>query len=242
MRAALADAPQAHEQRRVAAPGGGDRAGQRRLQERVEVAGEQQERELVGVAVQRRAPPAALVEVRAAQRPARVHALHERRDVGHGVGRDAVAAGSAALLAQHARQVAVGVEQERVRAIGAHDRVEDQPVDVLREGTGVLQRHVRAVRDAHEARPCRRPACGAAPRGRAPCRLSSRRRGADRCGRRTRATSPGRKASSERSRCTSGTAQGARPARAALVEHDEPVAAQRGLELMANELADSIDG
>ena len=90
------------------------------------------------------------VVVVAAQRAARVDAPHERAHVGHRVLRRVAAGAVRALLGEHARQVAVGVEQEGVGAVGADDRVEDQPVDVLGEGARVLQRDVRPVGDPHE--------------------------------------------------------------------------------------------
>ena len=148
--AALADAPQAHERRAVAPARGADGGGQGRLQERVQIAGDEQEGELVGRGVLRGALASVRVVVVAAQRTAGVDPPHERAHVGHRVLRRVATGAVRALLVEHARQVAVGVEQEGVGAVGADDRVEDQPVDVLGEGARVLQGDVGAVRDPHE--------------------------------------------------------------------------------------------
>ena len=100
-----------------------------------------------GVRVLRGAPRPLRVVVVAAQRAARVDPAHERGHVGHRVLGRVAARAVRALLGEHARQVAVGVEQEGVGAVGADDRVEDQPVDVLGEGARVLQGDVGAVGD-----------------------------------------------------------------------------------------------
>ena len=182
-----------------------------------------------GVAYCVGAPLAVRVVVVAAQRAARVDAPHERGHVGDRVlGRVATRA-VGALLGQHARQVAVGVEQEGVGAVGADDRVEDQPVDVLGEGARVLQRDVGAVGDAHERDLVRaeRLAQGVDVEHRVGGRVEGAPRPdagravGDRLGRdRVQRAQP----------LQVGALQDARLPRPALVEHREAVAAQGGIQ------------
>ena len=147
-RQALGAQQQAQQRARVAPDRAAHRAGQLGAQRRVEVAGEQDVEHAVLVEAHLQAVAAGGVDLpadRLAPDP-----VHEVEEVVADARGDAVARAGAAQLAQRAGHRLEGRDVQDVGALGRHDGVQHERLDVGRVLGGVVERDLGAVGDAEE--------------------------------------------------------------------------------------------